>query len=353
MNSLRQIAEIISRWIDSVAAAIVATIGWLTFPRVVHIIEDEKGNLSVRPSKGAPEQLPVANGRFADTVPERVATMLRGCRAELVLRPDRFLFRPLELPARASEFLDGIVRSQIDRLTPWSVTEAVFGWSKPVESGPDRIMVTVAATPRLQIMDYMRSLSGLGADSIAISTPGPGHADADAPTIRVLDEKTRNALDVAKIRRIVGAVLLISLLAAAGSFAAATVISGNLETEQNTLMRKLAERRAALRGGGETATTALGKLEQRKHETPSSAIVIEALSQILPDHTYVTELRIEGDKLRVTGVTKDAPSLIRLIEQSSHFASATFFAPTTRQPSDPGERFHIEAKIEPVFKPRS
>src|SRR5262249_17529527 len=92
---------------------------------------------------------------------------------------------------------------------------------------------------------------------------------------------------------------------------------------------------------------------RRKHEVPSSVIVLEALSQILPDHTYVTELRITGDKMQVVGVTRDAPSLIRLIEQSKHFTRATFFAPTTRSPSDPGERFHIGAHIEPVYTPNT
>jgi len=82
-------------------------------------------------------------------------------------------------------------------------------------------------------------------------------------------------------------------------------------------------------------------------------IVLEMLSQILPDHTYVTELRIEGNKLRLTGITRDAPSLIGLIEQSPRFTRATFFAPTTRSPSDSGERFHIEAQIQPLVSPRT
>jgi general secretion pathway protein L len=80
-------------------------------------------------------------------------------------------------------------------------------------------------------------------------------------------------------------------------------------------------------------------------------IVIEALSQILPDHTYLTELRVIGDRVQIVGVSRDAPSLIRLIEQSSHFTRATFFAPTTRSPGEPGEHFNIEARIEPVYTP--
>ena len=80
---------------------------------------------------------------------------------------------------------------------------------------------------------------------------------------------------------------------------------------------------------------------------PSSVIMLEALSQLLPDHTYVTELHLAGSKLQIVGITRDAPSLIPLIEQSKHFTRATFYAPTTRAPSDPGERFHIETRVEP------
>ncbi len=114
------------------------------------------------------------------------------------------------------------------------------------------------------------------------------------------------------------------------------------------MTRRISERRAALRlgPGGDSA---VGLLARRKQTSPSSVVVLEALSKALPDGTYVTELRIDGDKVQVVGMTQDAPSLIRLIEKSPQFARATFFAPTTRAQNEPGERFHIEARITPFF----
>jgi general secretion pathway protein L len=75
------------------------------------------------------------------------------------------------------------------------------------------------------------------------------------------------------------------------------------------------------------------------------------LSRLLPDHTYVTEMHLAGNKIQIGGITRDAPGLIPLIEQSQHFTRATFYAPTTRSSTDPGERFHIEAQIEPRNAP--
>jgi len=56
---------------------------------------------------------------------------LRGSRVELLLKSDHVLFRSLDFPRQAADFLDGMIRAQIDRLTPWSANDAVFGWGRP------------------------------------------------------------------------------------------------------------------------------------------------------------------------------------------------------------------------------
>jgi general secretion pathway protein L len=162
-----------------------------------------------------------------------------------------------------------------------------------------------------------------------------------------MEQRTRSVVDVRRIRVVLMSIFLLSGLAAVASIGFLAATADNLSVEQQELLRKISARKAAMRNLFEGS--GLQMLEKRKQTTPSSVIVLEALSALLPDDTYVTELRIDGEKLQIVGVTSDAPSLIRLIEQSPHFAQATFFAPTTRSPEATREQFHIESRINPVF----
>jgi general secretion pathway protein L len=360
MNVWTTVTNGFSRWIDAVADFIVALQWRFAPPRAIKLVEVDNGEFALQPTEDLAvaetthERIRIAEGQIVSTLPESVATILRGSRIELTLKRDRFLFRPFELPGRAAEFLDGVVRSQIDRLTPWSAAEAVFGWSKPSEAGPDRIVVTVAATVRTKVAPYVQAVAGLGARSIAVFTSPEDEADA-AP-IKVMEEKIAGLLDGDEIRQL----LLRTLVATAATAAVAIVASGvsgmGLTAQQDELDQRIASLRAS---AGVSSAGTLGSLdashilEVRKNAGPSSVMIIETLSRILPDNTYLTELRIDDNKIQLIGVTHDAPSLIGLMERSGQFTKATFFAPTTNTSSTPGENFHIEALIQPTNAPRT
>src|SRR5262249_25260365 len=144
MNLFRTILAILNAWTGNVAAAVIAGFDRMVSPRLVRLVEDEQGAFTVESdakSENFPARVAFANGALAAP---NLSPMLKGSRIEIVLQPRRFLFRPLELPARARDFLDGIVRAQIDRLTPWSASEAVFGCSAPVASGTENITTMIA-----------------------------------------------------------------------------------------------------------------------------------------------------------------------------------------------------------------
>jgi general secretion pathway protein L len=366
MSTLGDIGTAFSLWIDTVARGLGAMLERFKSRQQVQLVQDEdgfavrlteqgrrkssrKGKTKTRiGSKAAalpPHRVRIADGTVSDPLPPEWAAAFRGSRAELVLQPSGFLFRPLELPKRAGEFLEGIIRAQIDRLTPWNASDAVYHWTRPSEEANERIVLTIVATARSLVAPLVRAVADLGATTVVVSTVAPG---AEATPVTVLEQRARGAVELGRIRAALLAVFVLTGLAATASMVASGFVADYYDEQRQQIQHRIAERRAALRAGqeGDSSTALLAK---RKHTTPSSVMVIEELSALLPDHTYATELRIEGDKLQVVGITHDAPSLIQILEQSPHFTRATFFAPTTRAANDPGERFHIEAHIRPHF----
>jgi general secretion pathway protein L len=345
MKLLQTIGAILTAWTGSVAAAIIAGFDRVVSQRVVRLVEDDKGGFSVETaakSENLPARIAFADGALSAS---NLGPILRGSRVEFVLQPTRFLFRPLELPARAADFLEGIVRAQIDRLTPWSASEAVFGCSAPTQSGTESITTVIAATTRKVALTYVQAVSGFHPAAVAVCTDV---AERNAGRVKVFEQKARGHLDAARLRRALLAVLGIAAVAALLATIVAGYVANDLGAQESELARQISQRRAAIRAGSDGGDRSpVAALERRKYETPASVLVLDALSQVLPDHTYVTELHLAGTKLQIVGITRDAPSLIPLIEQSQHFTRATFYAPTTRSASDPGERFHIEARIEP------
>ncbi len=352
MSILSQIAAALTLWIDSVARTVSTRLERARGARQIVISEDEEGALTLRltakTSKDAdlpPSRIKIVDGAIGEPLSPEWSAAMKGAMVDLALQPSRFVFRPLELPARAVEFLDGIIRAQIDRLTPWSPAEAVFHWTQPQAIADDHVELTVIATARAAVTSLSQALLDLGAAAVEISTAAPG-----MERIAVYNQRVGGQTGSGRLRLALVAVLATTGVLAMLSIGLGGFITDSYDAEQQQIQRRISERRAAARGNqGGPGSSALELLARRKQTTPSAVMVLEELSGILPDHTYATELRIEGDKLQITGLTHDAPSLIQILEQSPHFASAGFFAPTTRAANEPGERFHIETRIKPQF----
>lgn len=348
---MSELNDLFGSWIAAVTTALHFITARIRSQRRILLVERDPDHFTARiaSTRKGPilraASFHLLHGRPEPALTAEWQAALRGSHIDILMRPDRVLFRAVDFPKQATDFLDGMIRAQIDRLTPWPASEVEFGTTPPVPVGGERVALTVAATSKQKILPLLRIAADCGAASVAGSVVEPEAAAAPIKLFdRALTGGASGRIDVARMLRML---LLGTAVAAAASFAISAYFGGWLDAEQQELQHRIVQRRAALRSSEPGSAETL--LAKRKQTQPSSVVVLEEISRVLPDTTYVTELRVEGDKMQVIGLTQDAPSLIRLLEQSPQFARATFFAPTTRSQSDPGERFHIEAHIAPYF----
>ncbi len=296
-------------------------------------------------------------GRLAADGTATTGDLPRRLRRSLVtldLDPARFLFRTLDLPDRARDFVASIVGTQIDRLTPWKADQVMFGWDEPHPAGADgKIAVTVAATNRAFVAPLLGRIEACGAGAIVARVvlppdhvaPGP-----EAATALVVARTAAAGFAVAFWRRVLGIATAAVVSLVIGSSLYAQYTASGLTDEAERLDRQLAAKRALVAkavNGNDPALAARRSLQQRKREVPSATLVLDAATRLLPDHTFVTDFEIAGNRLRLVGFTADAPTLVRLFEKSDMFAAPGFFAPTTRLPEDPADRFSLEATVRP------
>src|SRR5215510_5010277 len=197
------IIAVLKRWIEILARLVLAWREQRRSQRTL-MISEENGALVVHQSS--------ADGRKAERKPKvlsggtarRVARSARGRFVILALAADKIVTRHLNVPAQAREFLAGIVRNQIERLSPWPAGEVMYGFlADKSEDNDTTLDVRVLMTSRATI-DTARSTlaaAGLEVDRI-VTRPGAGETEPVALWSRITDAPHE---DLATASRLIGA----------------------------------------------------------------------------------------------------------------------------------------------------
>ena len=232
-----------------------------------------------------------------------------------------------------------MLRAQIDRFTPWSDTQVVFGHSAPMPAGHDRIKLTIAAAPLKQIMPIVRAFDAAGAASVVVNAR---REDGAGASILVHESAFHRERATLKAERALKSAL-VGVLAFAGVSVGASSLAGAwLETKGETIAAETHQWRQAQMSGARDPDVMLHK---RKIDTPLVVLVMEQLARILPDDTFLREISFGEGKIEIAGVSADATRLIVLLERSPTFTRATCSAPTTHSANEPGDQFHIQAQV--------
>jgi general secretion pathway protein L len=270
-----------------------------------------------------------------------------GRRGATVLRlpPGALLERVVTLPLAAEASLERVVEYEMDRYTPFAAEE-VF-WSVQARSRDrvqKRLQAGLTLVPRAGLAPLLGTLKQLGATPAELEGQAAGGGG-----LHRLPLAQRDARRARRERRML-------LAAAAGCAVLAVAAAGVPFWRQAQAAQAIEDRIAALQPNLAAAEALRQKLsaeaagsdaiqaEQALVGEPLQAIA--ALTQILPDDTFLTALVLQKRQLSIEGQSANAARLIGSLSIDPVIRNAAFAAPVTR--SDTGaDLFSIKAEVRP------
>lgn len=88
----------------------------------------------------------------------------------------------------------------------------------------------------------------------------------------------------------------------------------------------------------------------KQSELPAIINVIDTVSKVFNDETWVSQLRYSNKTLQLTGQSNNASSLIELLEKTDIFKSTKFISPVTKDNRTGMERFKISTEITKKYR---
>lgn len=261
----------------------------------------------------------------------------------LLLPPERLLDTTVTLPAATEENLREVLAFEMDQLTPFTADQVYYGFEiVDRSSASGTIDLRLLVSPRPAVDELLTALQRVGLR--------PGIVSAKADSERLYDI---NLLPRAHARKGRAATRwLNSGLAATALVLLASVIAIPLFQKQQQVAElepkvaaamKAAQEGSRLKRNIELITRGSAELIARKEVRPTTIAIIDEMSRILPDNTWLSRIDIAGDEIQIQGQSETAASLISLIEESPALENARFRSPLTQIPQTDAERFHLSA----------
>ncbi|HEY3919304.1 MAG TPA: PilN domain-containing protein [Stellaceae bacterium] len=250
------------------------------------------------------------------------------------------------LPLAAERNLAQVVGFEFERLVPFKRNDVYYAYRVTARDKTAQTLgIELTVVPHAELAKAMEALAHLGLQPAEIQV-GDENADALLTTIAVASgnriDRGQGSHRVVLGLGIAAALLAIACLAIPLWRADATIATLNAQIAS---ARRQAEASAGLQKQIVAESRDQQFLVGRKRANPTVTELLATLTRLLSDDTYLTELDVKGDEIRLVGVTGSATALLALIDKSPSFRDASFQSSITQDPKTNRERFDIGAHI--------
>lgn len=267
--------------------------------------------------------------------------------SELILRvPARgVLNKRIRLPLAAEENLREVLGFEMDQQTPFKADQTHFDFRVvDRDTLTQRMSVDLTVAPRKLVDGLLDKLHLLGLYPDVVDVAGQGPA---IPSINLLPMERRPRATAASQR------LNIALAGTAGVLALVAIATPWLQRQaavdaleaRIASVRKESDAVDKLRQQIDTLTKESRFLVEQKKAAPIAVMVLNELTRILADDTWLYQFELNGTELQMQGESSASSAIIGVVEASPAFKNAQFRSPVTQNRTTGNERFNLSADV--------
>jgi general secretion pathway protein L len=264
----------------------------------------------------------------------------------LLLPDDKVLAKRISLPAAAEENLREVLGFEMDLHTPFEASEVYYDYTVVGrDSARQRVTVDLVYSPRDAVDALVDGASKLGMKTDIVTCRRRDNANLQPVNLLPQERRRTRRIDVKSLNLALTALLAILVVAAI----TIPIVQKNraIAEVEAQVQAAAAEARegAELRQDLEKMAEASQFLVEKKASDVMIVELVDEVSRILPDHTWITRLDFSGTDLHIQGQSSASSSLIKIIESSPYFENARFGSPVVQITGTQNDRFYIAATV--------
>jgi general secretion pathway protein L len=270
---------------------------------------------------------------------------IRPARCVLLLPPERLLERIVSLPLAVERDWPRVMRFEMDRLTPFAASD-VF-WAGTVmrrDRAQGRLELRLSLVPRAPLQLLLNALAQAGAQPEVLQTEMP-----DGQNRLIALERAPSRAATWRHRAFAGGMGVCALLAVTAMLLpfVLQLLALRRTDAQIKALRPEVTQAEAMRHGLLERTAGRDALAARRRQNGDPLAVLAAVTDALPDDSYLTELVLDQTRLSITGQSAAAARLISALAASPRLRNPVFTAPVTRNEAGRTDLFSIRAETVP------
>jgi len=279
--------------------------------------------------------------------------------AEIILglSENQALSKILYLPEAALENLQQVIGFELDRFTPFKADQVFFTAVPLGKTGHGQIKVLLVLTPQDFLNDQLAILNAWGVKPNRVESR---QLNAGSPELQgqynLLPEHYKPA--ASNFAKIVQWLLSFGLLIMLSAVLVYPVWHEKQEVDMLKGQLKALEKQTRIVDDEqfeiESMKEETGRLLNLKEQTPDLLIILNELTHLLKDNTWLTSLQYSEKHMQIQGQSPSASELIGLLEGAPYFSKVSFVSPLTQDKTTGMERFQITMDVgaKPELEPQ-